>query len=165
MFGGIPLHPNQIPPPEPDHASGTHHTSHSIRYLCHARDWSRTEADLAVARSAPPLAAPGQQRSVPRWRARNRSAWPAGRSRAALRAAETIPPAELRGAGVSPGRLSIVSSFRAAADGLDAKEGGAAEDHQRDHRGQLGGDHQAVVRNARQTKLEPAAMVRIDSTV
>ena len=36
--------------------------------------------------------------------------------------------------------FSVVSRIRAAADELDAKEGGAAEDHQRDHRSQLGGD-------------------------
>ena len=36
--------------------------------------------------------------------------------------------------------FSIVSRLRAAADGLDAEEGGAAEDHQRNHCGQLGSD-------------------------
>ncbi len=34
-----------------------------------------------------------------------RPAWPARGGRAALRAAETIPPVELRRTGVSPGRL------------------------------------------------------------
>ena len=139
-FGGIPRHPNQTPPPEPDYASGTHHTSQSIRNLRHTRDRSRAEADLGVARSAPPVAAPGQQRFTPRRSLRDRPAWPARGGRAALRAAETIPPVELRRTGVSPGRLSVVSRIRAAADELDAKEGGAAEDHQRDHRSQLGGD-------------------------
>ena len=36
--------------------------------------------------------------------------------------------------------FSIVSRLRTAANGLDAEEGGASEDHQRDHRGQLGSD-------------------------
>src|ERR1700733_6962477 len=138
MFGSIPRHPNQTPPPEPDYASGTHHASQSIRYLRHTRDRSRVEADLAVARSASSIATPSQQRFAPRRGARDRPAWSAGGSRAALRAAEAIPPAELRGTGVSPGRFSIVSRLRTAANGLDAEEGGAAEDHQRDHRGQLG---------------------------
>src|SRR3984885_16111841 len=140
MFGSTPLQPNPHPPPEPDHASGTHHESQSIRYRRHTRDRSRVEADLAVARPASLIATPGQQRFAPRRGARDRPAWPAGGSRVAQRVAEAIPPAELRGTGVSPGRFRIVSRLRAAADGLDAEEGGAAEDHQRGPRGPLGSD-------------------------
>src|SRR3978361_1767536 len=52
-------------PPGPDTASGNPHQSQSIRYLRHARDRPRAEADLAMARPASRVAGFGEQRSAP----------------------------------------------------------------------------------------------------
>src|SRR4051812_42887513 len=68
--------------------------------------------------------------------------WLAGRSGGALRAAQAIPATELRGAGLSSGGFSLVSSLCPAAVVVVAEEVGAAQDDQRDQRGELGG-HQS----------------------
>ncbi len=113
MFGSTPLQPNRYPTAGARSCvRNASSTASLIRYLRHTRDRSRVEADLAVARSASSIATPSQQRFAPRRGARDRPAWSAGGSRAALRAAEAIPPAELRGTGVSPGDSA---SFRAFA--------------------------------------------------
>jgi hypothetical protein len=66
-LGSAAHHCNRIdtPPPEPDHASGTHHPSQPIRCFRHARDRSRVEADFPLARPTSPAAPPGQQRLAP----------------------------------------------------------------------------------------------------
>ena len=48
---------------------------------------------------------------------------------------------------------------------MDAKEVGAAQDDERHPRRDLGGDQPTVLASAREEKLEPGKMVRLDSTV
>ena len=69
-------------------------------------------------------------------------------------AAQAASAAELRGAGVSSGGLGVVSRVRPAAVGVVPEEVGAAQDDQRDPRGELGGDQSGAADSARQEKLE-----------
>src|SRR5258707_15184695 len=94
-----------------------------------------------MARRTPWAAEFGGRRSAP---ARDPGDWTtrlAGRSGGALRAAQAIPATELRGAGLSSGGFSLVSSLCPAAVVVVAEEVGAAQDDQRDQRGELGGHH------------------------
>src|SRR5580692_8967244 len=149
------------PPPEPDHASGTHHASQSIRYLRHTRDRSRVEADLAVARSASSIATPGQQRFAPRRGARDRPAWARARC-ALLKQYRQLSYEELAF------HLEESASFRAFARlpmGWTPKKAVLQKTISAITAASWEAINQAVVCNARQTRLEPATMVRIDSTV
>src|SRR6266446_10126368 len=95
-----------------------------------------------MARRTPWAAEFGGRRSAP---ARDPGDWTtrlAGRSGGALRAAQAIPATELRGAGLSSGGFSLVSSLCPAAVVVVAEEVDAAQDDQRDQRGELGG-HQS----------------------
>ena len=95
----------------------------------------------------------------------DRATGPAGGVGVALRAAQAASPAELRGVGVPSGRLRLVPRLRAAAAVVDPEEVGAAQDHQRDPRRDLGSDQSILLASARQEKVEPGEVVRLDSTV
>src|SRR6267142_1436986 len=95
-----------------------------------------------MARRTPWAVEFGGRRSTP---ARDPGDWTtrlAGRSGGALRAAQAIPATELRGTGLSSGGFSLVSSLCPAAVVVVAEEVDAAQDDQRDQRGELGG-HQS----------------------
>ncbi len=62
-------------------------------------------------------------------------------------------------------RLLLFPSLCAAAAVMDAKEVGAAQDDQRHPRGDLEAINRTVLASAREEKLEPGKMVRLDSTV
>src|SRR5207237_5139902 len=105
-----------------------------------ARDRPRAESHLAVARRTPCAAEFGGPRSAPARDPGDRTTRLAGGSGGALRAAQAIPATELRGAGLSSGGFSVVSSLCPAALVVVAEEVGTAQDHQRDQRDKLGGN-------------------------
>ena len=98
------------------------------------------KADLGVAGWASRAGQPGGGGSAPRGGAGDRTARPAGGDGAALCAAQAVPAAELRGAGLSSGGLGVVSGLCPLALAVDPEEIGAAADDQRDPRRDLGGD-------------------------
>src|SRR5208282_947949 len=123
-----------------DNASGTHDPGHYIRDLCATRDRLRAEGDVAMARWPIWAGQPRGGRSAPTGGARD---WPAGIAsgkRAALCTAQAGAPAELRRAGLSPGRFGLVSRLCPPALGVVTEEIGAAPDDRGDSRRDLGGD-------------------------
>src|SRR6266480_5421970 len=93
-----------------------------------------------MARRTPWAAGFGGQRSAPPRDPGDRTTRLAGGSGGALRAAQAISATELRGAGLSSGGFGVVSSLCPASVVVVAEEVGAAQDDQRDQRGELGGD-------------------------
>ena len=85
-------------------------------------------------------ARPGGARPAPGRRQGDRTARPAGGGGAALRAAQAVPPAELRGVGVPSRGLRLVSGLCPPAMVVEPEEVGAAKDDQRDPGRDLGSD-------------------------
>src|SRR4029077_4567002 len=84
----------------------------------------------------------GGRRSAPAGAPTDRTPRLASGSGVALRAAQAIPATELRGAGLSSGRFSVVSDLCPTSVVGLAEQVGIAQNHQRDQRHELGG-HQS----------------------
>src|SRR5271156_6911700 len=91
-----------------DNASRTHRPGQPIRSLRRARDRPRAEGDVTVAGRASRADRAGGGGSAPARRQGDRATGSGGRVGLALWASQDASPAELRGAGVSSGRLRLV---------------------------------------------------------
>src|SRR5215467_14442834 len=126
----MPLRPQRNPTAGADNATRTHRPGHYIRGLRAARDRLRVASDLAMAGWPAPAGQLGGGRFAPPRGAGDRTARPASGDGSSLRAAQAAAAIELRGIGLSPRRLAVVSRLCPLAPAMVAKEIGAASDDQ-----------------------------------